>query len=90
VSTSGLVYDDFVRLLFFHEHSESSILTGELPEESEQFRCCELSNLKDSVELILVKDSVMRVTIPIDLCTRSFTLNLHCTLPTRCYSLVQV
>ena len=37
------------------------------------FVVCELSNLKDSVELILVKDSVMRVTIPIDLCTRSFT-----------------
>jgi hypothetical protein len=42
VTTSGRVYDDFVRLFFFHTHRESSILTGELPEEaiqeSDQFR----------------------------------------------------
>jgi hypothetical protein len=45
---------------------------GELPEESEQFRflrASRLANLKDSVGLILVKSSVMRVTIPIDLST---------------------
>ena len=38
VSTSGRVYEDFVRLLFLHEYREVSILAGELPEESEQFR----------------------------------------------------
>ena len=38
VSTSGRVYEDFTRLLFLHAHREGSILTGELPEESEQFR----------------------------------------------------
>jgi hypothetical protein len=38
VSTSGRVYEDFARILFLHTHSEASILTGELPEESEQFR----------------------------------------------------
>ena len=38
VSTSGHVYEDFERLLFLHEYRETSILTGELPEESEQFR----------------------------------------------------
>jgi hypothetical protein len=38
VSTSGHVYEDFVRLLFLHVHRETSILAGELPEESEQFR----------------------------------------------------
>ena len=38
VSTSGRVYDDFTRLLFLHAHREASVLAGELPEESEQFR----------------------------------------------------
>jgi hypothetical protein len=38
VSTSGRVYEDFARLLFSHIHRESSIMSGELPEESEQFR----------------------------------------------------
>ncbi len=38
VSTSGPVCEDFTPLLFFHTHREASILTGELPEESEQFR----------------------------------------------------
>ncbi len=73
--TSGRVYDDFVRLLFLHAHLESSILAGELPEESEQFRfwrAASLANLKDFVGLILAKASGMRVTIPIDLSTRSF------------------
>ncbi len=54
---------------------ETSILAGELPEESEKFRffrASHLVNLKDSVGLILAKSSVMWVTIPIDLSTRSF------------------
>jgi hypothetical protein len=38
VSTSGRVYEDFPRLIFLHSHREASILAGELPEESEQFR----------------------------------------------------
>jgi hypothetical protein len=38
VSTSRRVYVDFTRLLFLHAHREASILAGELPEESEQFR----------------------------------------------------
>jgi hypothetical protein len=38
VSTSGRVYEDFTLLLFLHAHREDSILAGELPEESEQFR----------------------------------------------------
>jgi len=38
VSTSGRVYEDFTRLLFLHAHREASILAGELPEASEQFR----------------------------------------------------
>jgi len=62
-------------MFFLHEHREASILTGELPEESDQFRffrVSRLANLKGSVGLILPKVSVMRVTIPIDLCTWSF------------------
>jgi hypothetical protein len=71
VSTSGRVYEDFARLLFLHSHREASILDGELPEESEQFRflrASRLANLKGSVGLILDKASAMRVTIPIDFC----------------------
>ncbi len=66
MNTSGHVYDDFVRLLFLHTYREASILAGELPEESDQFRflrSVRLANLKDSVGLILVTDSGMRVTI---------------------------
>ena len=73
--TSGRVYDDFVRLLFLHLLRDTSILVGKLPEESEQFRFFRVSrlvNIKDSVRLILVEVSLMRVTIPIDLSTRSF------------------
>ena len=38
VNTSGHIYEDFVRLLFLHAKREASILVGELPEESDQFR----------------------------------------------------
>ena len=65
--------DDFARLLFLHAHREASILAGELPEESEQFRflrASRLANLKGPVGLILAKSSAIRVTIPIDLCLR--------------------
>jgi hypothetical protein len=75
VNTSGRVYEDFTQLLFLHTHRETSILTGELPEESDQFRfwrASHLANLKDSVGLILAKTSGIRVTIPIDLSTWSF------------------
>jgi hypothetical protein len=75
VNTSGRVYEDFTRLFFFHVYREASILVGELPDESEQFRflrVSRLSNLKDSVCLILTKSSSIRVTIPIHLSTRSF------------------
>jgi hypothetical protein len=59
--------------LSFHAHREGSILAGELPEESEQFRflrASRLANLKDSLGLILGKVSTMWVTIPIDLSLR--------------------
>ena len=75
VNTSGRVYEDFTRLFFLHVYREVSNLSGELPEESEQFRffrVSHLDNLKGSVGLISDKDSTMRVCIPIDLSTRSF------------------
>ena len=59
----GLVYDDCVLLIFLDAHREASILAGELPEESEQFRflrVARLANLKGSVGLILAKASAMR------------------------------
>ena len=75
VDTSGRLYDDFIRLLFLHAHREASALANELPEESDQFRflraAC-LANLKGSVGLILAKTSVMRISIPLDLSSRSF------------------
>ena len=75
VDTSGRIYDDFSRLLFFHAHREASALVNELPEESDQFRflraAC-LANLKGSLGLILAKASVMRISIPLDLSSRSF------------------
>jgi hypothetical protein len=44
----------------FHDHRETSSLTGELSEESDQFRFLFdvwLANLKGSVDLILTKPS---------------------------------
>ena len=93
VDTSGRLYDDFSRLLFFHTHREASDLVNELrgkirflratcvvsefelPEESDQIRFLRAAcvvNLKGSVGLILAKPSVMRISIPVDLSSRSF------------------
>jgi hypothetical protein len=88
VTTSGRVYDDFVR----HTHREASVLVGESPEGSDQFpalsvfqRAARLANLKVSVGLILAKASVMKITIPIDLSTRTFVPQHGCyPLPERC------
>ena len=38
VDTTGCLYDDFFRLFFLYTHRESSVLTNELPEVSDQFR----------------------------------------------------
>ena len=57
-----------------HVNREASVLTGEFPEESVQFRFIRavcLANLKGSIGLMLVRVSVMRVTTPLDLSTRS-------------------
>ena len=75
VDTTGRIYEDFSRLLFLHAHREASALANELPEESEQFRflhgAC-FTNIKGSVGLILTKASTMRISIPLDLSSRSF------------------
>ena len=75
VDTTGRIYEDFSRLLFLHAHREASALANELPEESEQFRflraAC-FANIKGSVGLILAKASVIRISIPLDLSSRSF------------------
>ena len=75
VDTSDRLYDDFIRLFSLHTHRETSPLGNELPEESYYFRflrtAC-LVNLKGSVGLILVKVSGMRISIPLDLSSRSF------------------
>ncbi len=75
VDTAGRIYDDFSRLLFLHAHREASALANELPEESEQFRflrtAC-FTNIMGSVGLILAKTSAMRISIPLDLSSRSF------------------
>jgi hypothetical protein len=75
VDTSGHIYDDFNRLLFFHDRRETSVLVIEFPEESDQLRFLHvvcLGNLKGSVRLILAKTSAMRISIPLDLSSWSF------------------
>ena len=75
--TSGRLYDDFIRLFFLHPHREESDLTNELEEESDQFRFFRVvcfANLKGAVGLIMVKSSTMRISIPLDLSSRSFIL----------------
>ena len=74
-STSGRIIEEFWCLLYLHVNREDGTLVGALSEESDQFRflraAC-LANLKGSIGLMLDKASVMRVTIPLDLSTRSF------------------
>ena len=85
VDTTGRIYDDFSRLLFLHAHREASALANELPEESDQFRflraAC-FANIKGSVGLILAKTSVMQISIPLDLSSRSF-IPLPCCIRSR-------
>ena len=74
-STSGRIDEEFLCLLFLHAHRDASALAGELPEESVQFRFIRavcLVNLKNYIGLMFGKFSDIRVTIPLDLSTRSF------------------
>ncbi len=72
VDTSDRIYDDFLRLLFFHPNRETSTLTT-YREESGHFRVLRAvcaTNIKGSVGLILTKSSDMRISIPVDLSSR--------------------
>ena len=74
VDTTGRLYDESIRLLFVQVHRETSVLTNELTEESDQFRFLRAScfgNLKGDVGLIMTT-SAIRVTIPLDLSSLSF------------------
>jgi hypothetical protein len=60
VNTSGRIYEDFLRLIFFHTNRESSCFSGELVEVSDQFRFLRadcLTNLEDSIGFILAKNN---------------------------------
>ena len=86
VDDSDHLYDDFIRLFSLHAHREASVLPNEFPEESDQFRflraAC-LGNLKGSVGLIMVKVSVMRISIPLDLSSWSSFIPLPCFIRSR-------
>jgi hypothetical protein len=60
------LYDDFLCLLFLNTHRETSALSGDLPEVSDQFRfrrtVC-FAHLKGSVGVISGKTSTMEVGI---------------------------
>ena len=73
VDTIRRLYDEFILLLFLHAHREESVLTNELPEESDQFRFLRAScftNLKGDVRLIMTTVSDMWISIPLDLSSR--------------------
>ncbi len=64
----------FSHLLFLQVHREASVLVNEIPEESDQFhflRPTSYTNIKGP-DLILAKVSVMGISIPLDLSSRSF------------------
>ncbi len=76
MDTTGRMYDEFIRLLFFHTHrpTRTSTLDNELSEESDQFRFLHASsfaNLKGTVGLIMTKTSAIRISIPLDFSSRS-------------------
>ena len=74
VDTTDRLYDDCLAIEL-SEESEASALAIELSEESDQFRFLPVvcfANLKGAVGLIMVKASVIRISIPLDLSPRSF------------------
>jgi hypothetical protein len=74
LDTSGRIYHDLNRLQILHSHRATSELANEFTEESGQFRFLRvtcLTIIKGSVGLILTKVSDMRISIPLDLSSRS-------------------
>jgi hypothetical protein len=83
VNTSGHLYDDFLCLTFLHTHREGSDLSGEVPEESDQFRFLQAQlsapvvykkNGKEKRHAFsfLKNEHKNRVSIPLDLSTSPF------------------
>ena len=75
VDTSDRLYDDFIPFLLLHAHREASVLDNELSEESNQFRFLHgtcFGNLKGLVGLIMTKESVMWISVTLDLSSLSF------------------
>jgi hypothetical protein len=67
VNTSSVMSYDFLCFLLLHDHRETSTLTVEFPEESDQFHfihTVSLDNPKGSPGVILGKTSVMRFPFP--------------------------
>ena len=88
VDTSVHLYHDFIHLFScLLTVSEASVLDNELPEESDQFRFLRIAcfaNLKDVVRLIIVKKTVIRISIPLDLSSfRSLSRFIRPRRPTR-------
>jgi hypothetical protein len=73
VDTTGLIYDDFSHLSFLHPNRETSALDNEIPDQFRYLRVDSYPNFKGSVGLILVKTSDMRISVPFNLSSRSFT-----------------
>jgi hypothetical protein len=71
-STSGRINEETLRLLFLHVNREGSTWSGEVSEESDQFRFIWVVNLKGSLGLMLSKTVSMRLTIPLYLSTKPF------------------
>ncbi len=85
VDTTGRMYDEFIRLLFLHTHREASALANELSQESDHFRFLRdscFANLKGAVGLIMTKSSAIRISIPLDLSSRS-CVPLQCFIRSR-------
>jgi hypothetical protein len=64
VDTTGRMYDEFISLLFLHDHREASALDNESPEESDKIRFLRVScfaNLKGVVGLIMFNVSFVLV-----------------------------
>ena len=65
------VYDDFVRLLFLNDH-RNLVWLMIFRRNQISFRSVCFTNLKGPVGLIMTKTSGMRISIPLDLSSRSF------------------
>ncbi len=80
VDTTGRMYDEFIRILFFHAHCEGSFWIMNCQRNRTSFDS--FTNLKGVVGLIMTKSSDIRISIHVDLSSRSF-VPLPCFLLSR-------